>query len=131
LALGEAKTVRNIFLFWTILQWVLTVPMVLLWNFNGVVLAGIFVSGTFFIPLREVRKKVQINIWPHVWPYLVYSLIAGATAFLLNFLYPAQGIRDLLVFAGTGAFVYLILIFVFKRRELEDDVFRFRRILFR
>ena len=38
---------------WAVLQWLLTIPLVLMWNFNGVVLAGVLVAATFFIPLTD------------------------------------------------------------------------------
>lgn len=130
LALGEAKTVRNISLFWAILQWALTVPLVFKFGFIGLAVASMLVSATFFIPLALLRKRVEFKIAPHVLPYLFYSLIAGAVSFWFNNQRPAQKFLDLLVFAGVGGLVYLILIFIFERKEIIEDFIRVRKILF-
>lgn len=129
LALGEAKTFRNISLFWAILQWVLTVPLVFKFGFTGLAMAGALVSATFFVPLILLRKKVKFEIGPHVWPYLGYSLVAGGAAFWLNQRYPAQSIWDLLLMAIFGGIIYLALIFTFKRKEIIEDIFKVKRIL--
>lgn len=128
-ALGEAKTVRNISLFWAILQWVLTVPLVLFWNFNGVVLAGILVSATFFIPLREVRKKVKINLWPHVLPYLGYSILTGLVMFGLSKLFVIESLFRLLAVGLAGATIYLVLLLAFKKKEMQQDFARLKELV--
>jgi O-antigen/teichoic acid export membrane protein len=128
-ALGEAKIVRNISLFWAILQWVLTVPLVLLWGFNGVVLAGILVSATFFIPLREVRKKVNISVWPHVLPYLGYSALTGLVMFWLSKAVLIESLGELLVVGGLGALFYWGIVFVLKKEELIRDFARFKELI--
>jgi len=128
-ALGKAKTVRNISLFWAILQWVLTVPLVLLWNFNGVVLAGVIVSSTFFIPLREVRKYIEIDIWPNVLPYLAYSVFTGVYMFLLARLIGIFSIWHLILIGVLGASFYGIILFAFKRKEITIDIARFKELV--
>lgn len=130
LALGEAKTIRNISIFWAALQWILTVPLVFKFGFTGLAIAGMLVSSTFFVPLSFLRKKVQFEIGRHVWPYLVYSLIGGGVTFWFNLRFPAQGILDLILVASFGGIVYLFLIFAFKRKEIIKDVIRVKRILF-
>lgn len=128
-ALGDAKKVRNIGLFWAIMQWVLTVPLVLLWNFNGVVLAGIFVSATFFIPFREVQKKVKIDLWPNVLPYLGYSLITGGVMSFLNRLILVDSLFKLLLIGGIGAVFYWGLLFCLKREEIIRDIQRLKQLI--
>lgn len=130
LALGEAKTIRNISIFWAALQWILTVPLVFKFGFTGLAIAGMLVSSTFFVPLSFLRKKVKFEIGRHVWPYLVYSLIGGGTTFWFNLRFPAQSIWDLVLVASLGGIVYLFLIFAFKRKEIVEDVIRVKRILF-
>lgn len=129
LSIGEAKAVRNISLFWMIFQWVLTVPLVLKFGFTGLAMAGMLVSATFFIPLMSLKKKVEFEIGSHVVPYLIYSLIAGGIAYLINFYFPAQRILDLFIIIGIGGLVYLGLILVFKREQIIEDVLKVRKIV--
>jgi len=121
LALGESRKVRNITLLWAIMQWFLTVPLVLLWNYNGVALAGILVSATFFIPLAEVKKKIKINIFNEVVPYFLFSVISGAAVFFISQKYIVNSIFDLLVQVILGLLIYFGLVFVFKWREVIAD----------
>jgi len=129
LALGQARTVRNVSLFWAILQWLLTIPLVIKFGFTGMAVAGVLVSATFFIPLKFLRQKVKIEIASHIWPYFVYSLITGGVVFILNYNYPAKRIVDLVLMAGFGGFVYLSLVFSFKRRSVNEDWLLLKRIL--
>ncbi len=129
LALGEAKTVRNISLFWAVLQWGLTVPLVFIFGFTGLAIAGALVSSTFFIPLIILKKKVKIEIGSHVFPYLAYSLLAGGVTLLLNNRFSVRSIYDLLVIATLGGAVYFALVVIFKRKEIIEDVLRIKRIL--
>jgi len=129
LALGRAKTVRNITLFWAILQWTLTIPLVLLWNFNGVVLAGLIVSSTFFIPLRAVKKKIDVKVKKHTLPYLLYSLTMGTFVFLLSKLVIIESLIDLIVVGLVGLGFYLSLLMIFERKSLFGDIKVFRELL--
>lgn len=128
LALGEAKIVRNISLFWMIAQWVLTVPLVFKFGFTGLAMAGAIVSSTFFIPLAILRKRVSFAVGSHVWPYLIYSLMAGIVTFVLNQRWPAQKIEVLILWAFFGGISYLSLIFLFKRKGIIEDVQKIKEI---
>lgn len=129
LALGKAKTVRNISLLWAVLQWVLTVPLVLFWNFNGVVLAGILVSLTFFIPLKEVQKEVSLDIRPHTLPYLAYSVLAGLVMFCLSRLVIIKSLPELLAIGAIGAIFYWGIVLLFRGKIITHDFIRLKKII--
>lgn len=126
LALGRAGTVRNISIFWAVLQWILTIPLVLLWNFNGVVLAGVLVSTTFFIPLHEVRKNLDINLWPAVLPYLFYSIAMGIVIFIIGRVFVIESIWELLFVSGVGLTLYGTLLLTFERKQIIKDIARLK-----
>lgn len=130
LALGKAKTVRNISIFWAALQWILTVPLVLLWNFNGVVLAGMLVSATFFIPLYEVRKEVEIDLLPNVIPYLFLSIIGGLLMLLVSRLITISSVWELVLVAASGMGAYFGTLTLFEGRRLIADIIRFKELIF-
>lgn len=130
LALGKAGKVRDINLFWAALQWILTVPLVFLWDFNGVVLAGVLVSSTFFIPMAEVRKYVDIRVAPFVIPYLVYSILTGVVLFIINKTLIIESIWELLFVSCVGAVFYFLLLLIFERKQILSDVSRLREIIY-
>lgn len=121
LALGYVRTVRNISLFWTLGQWILTIPLVLLWNYNGVMLASLIVSSTFFIPLAYLKRKVDINIWPHFLPYLFFSIASGLIVFTVSLVITINTIWILGFVSLFGLLVYSILVALFKRKEILND----------
>jgi O-antigen/teichoic acid export membrane protein len=130
LALGKARTVRNITFMWASLQWLLTVPLVLWWDFNGAVLAGLIVSATFFVPLAELRKKVDIDIWSPSLPYLGYSIVSGVGMFVLSHFVRMDSLYSLLLVGFAGAASYLALLLSLRRREVLDNWYTFRRLVF-
>lgn len=130
LALGEAKIVRNITLFWALLQWVLTVPLVLKFGFNGFAVTSLIVSFFYFLPLFWLRKKTELAITRHVWPYLVFASSTGLIIYFLNQQYPAQNLLTLLGMVMLGCLIYVIQVLLFKTRELVEDFLQLRRLLF-
>ncbi|MDO8551060.1 MAG: oligosaccharide flippase family protein [bacterium] len=129
LALGEAKIVRNISLFWAVLQWVLTVPLVLKFGFTGMAMASVLVSSTIFIPLIWLRKRVKFEVFYHVWPYLLFSLLSGSLAFILNKEYTINNIASLILAISLSIVFYLLLVFFFKKDELIQDVVKIKTVL--
>jgi len=127
-ALGKASVVRNISLFWAVLQWILTVPFVLLWGFNGVVLAGVIVSATFFIPFVQVRRHVHIDLWPYIVPYLIYSILMGIIVFLVGKSLVIDSVWKLFSVGAIGAMLYGTILVIFERKEILRDITRLREI---
>lgn len=119
---GQAKIVRNITLFWAISQWVLTVPLVLLWNFNGVVLAGIIVQATFFIPWYYVAKQIKFDIKSNLLPYLVFSGFVFVFMLMVKKFFPVRFFWQLLLFGGFGGGAYLAVLFIFQWQILLSDL---------
>lgn len=128
LALGRAENVRNISIFWAVLQWILTVPFVLLFGFNGVVLAGMIVSATFFIPLVQVRRYVRIDLWANVVPYLFYSILMGIVVFLAGKLLVIDSVWELFSVGVIGALLYGTILVIFERKKILQDITRLREI---
>lgn len=122
LAIGQAKTVRNISLFWAILQWTFTIPLVLLWDFNGVMFASLLVSLTFFIPLMIVKKYIQFTILPSIIPYVLYSIILVIFLFLVGRVFVITSILELFLVGGLGFFVYCAILLIFERKHISKDL---------
>jgi len=128
-ALGEAKRVRNIFIFWAILQWIFTVPFVIFWSYNGVVLASLLVHTTFFLPLWYVRKKVSFRFWPNVLPYLFFAIFSGTIIFSLIKFFVPRSVWDLIIIGTCGGVFYGVVLYLFKKNELYKDMIRFKDLL--
>lgn len=129
LALGKADKARNINIYWALLQWIFTIPLVYLMGFNGAVLAGVIVSATFFLPLREVRKYLNIEVWGNIFPYICYSLITCIFTFVLSKVIQIRSLWELLIVAAAGMMFYIILLFVFESKSLIKDILDLRELL--
>lgn len=129
-SLGQTKEIRNISIFWAALQWILTIPLVIFWNFNGVVLAGLIVSSTVFIPFRWLRKRVKFDVKPFVLPYLLYSIFSGLAVFSLSKVFVITSLWQLILMGLVGATIYVILLALFEGAQILKDVIRFRELIF-
>lgn len=129
LAFGKARTVRNITIFWTVITWLLAVPLVLLWNFNGVIVAGLIVSMTFVIPMKQVRKLIDIRVYQFVVPYLIYSVVVGLALLLLQRVFVIDSFIRLIIIGLTGLGLYVFLIMLFEGRRVLKDFTRFRKLV--
>ena len=122
LSLGKAKTVRNIYIFWAVMQWILTIPLVIFWNYNGAVLANLIVSATFFIPLIQLKKEINFNIAIQVIPYLSLSILTFIFVFLLGKVIMIESLIKLILIGGCGLCFYIILVLIFEQKKLHEEV---------
>lgn len=122
LALGRAKTVRNINYFWTVSQLLLTLPLVIFWNFNGAVLASTLTTATFFIPLKEVKKIVKIELFHYFQPYLLYSLLTYIFLSVLKTSILIDSLTRLVLIGISGAIFYWGIVVYFQGKQLRKDV---------
>lgn len=129
LALGKSKLVQNISLFWVGLQILLTIILIRLFGFVGFAIAGFIVSLTFFIPLFEIKKTIQIDIFKNSLSFLIYSLISGILVYLYRLLFPIKSILDLMLAGILGILIYTFLIVLFKKEEVKKDFQKIFRII--
>ncbi len=128
-ALGKSAAVRNISLFWALLQWILTVPLVAHFGFNGVPIAGIFVSATFFIPLIAVKKKVEIDFWRNVIPYFMYSIVCAIVVKYITLIINIRSIWQLIIIGSSGIAVYFVLLLIFEYKTLMEDLLKLKKLI--
>ncbi len=72
-AMGKMKKVLLLMVFWTILTYVLTIPLVLYFGFQGVALASALVALTTFIPIKMMQKHVPFSFFDQVWRQIMAS----------------------------------------------------------
>ena len=111
------------------LQWVLTIPLVVFWNYNGVVLAGLLVSMTFIIPLNQVRKEIEIDIWPQVIPYLGYSVVMGLVLLMLRKVIIIESLLRLIGLGILGAVLYGLMLWFWQREVITRDIVILKKLV--
>ncbi|MDQ3008193.1 MAG: oligosaccharide flippase family protein [bacterium] len=120
-ALGEINKTLKLMILWTSLTWILTPLFVWRFGFNGVAVAAILISFTSFLPLRYVRKLVDIQVWPQIWP----QLLAASGMAIVGYLGQALWSSGFAWFAlGTiiCGVTYLLLILLFAKEKLLSEV---------
>lgn len=117
-AIGGDREARNISLFWALVQWVLTIPLAVFWNYQGYFLAGLVAAMTFFLPLREIRKTVRIDVGGRVLPYLGFSGATAAVIWLFSSFIPVNNFFGLCLAGLAAAIFYGGLVFLFKKEML-------------
>jgi len=129
LALGKARVVRNITLVWVVVQWVFALPLVLIYGYTGLAMAGALDSATLFIAFIKLRKEIQFELLPQVKPYLFLSLFTGLIIFIAQMKYPIESVVGLLFWLCIGAVLYLAIVMIIKGRQIIQDLYSLKKIL--
>ena len=122
LAFGEAKFYRNLQGLWAILQWLLTIPLVLLFGFWGVNLASLLVTLTGLWAFVRLRKYIRFPVFGVVKGPLVLSLFLGGFLWGFSRILGVSGFWELVLTLLIGGCLYLILTWKFLRRQVEAEL---------
>jgi len=122
LAFGQARFFRNMHILWAILQWVLTVPLVLFLGFWGLNLAGLLVSATAFIAFIRLQKYFKYSLFQIIKIPIFVAALTGISVFSIVQIFPIDDLIHLLIFGAFGSVLYLILIYLFMKNELVQDL---------
>lgn len=122
LAFGDSTFYRNMHFFWTVLQWVLTIPFVLLFGFWGVVLAGVFVSSTAIFAFIRLNKYIKLSYISIVRMPIVIAIVTGLLVFGLINVFPIDNFLQFFSFFVFGGSIYFYLTCLFMRREVIQNI---------
>ena len=122
LAFGDTRFYRNIHFFWTVFQWGLTIPFVLIFGFWGVVLAGVFVSATGLIAFSRLKRYINFSYANIVGVPLIVALLTGLLVFGLINVFPVDNFFHFLLVSVFGGSLYFYLIYLFMRREFIQNI---------
>lgn len=126
LALGQARFFRNMHLLWAALQWVLTIPLVAIFGFWGVSLAGVIVTATGLFALLRLNKYFKIQLFAILGKPMFAAVTTGLLIYYLAPIIQIDNIVKLLSILLLGIVLYFSLIYLLLRREFIRD---FRLIL--
>lgn len=128
-AIGKISVTLKLMVFWTTLTWVLT-PLFIWWfGFNGVAWAAFAIAFTSVLPIIEVRKIVDVDVWDQVWRQL---LAAGVMATVGVAGLPLWNRSLLMMFAGIAvtSLAYGLVLFSVGQKKLllEFNSLRSRKV---
>lgn len=120
-ATGRINQTLKLMIFWTILTWALTFPLMNWLGFAGVAWSAFLISFTSFIPVILVKKFTHFRLWENIWRQLLASLVMAAVA-LAGQTYWLQNLGWLIVGGVISGSVYLVTLFLFGRRKLLAEI---------
>ena len=74
-AIGKINKTLALMVFWTILTWVLTLPLLKMIGYNAVAVSAFVISLTSFLPVIIVKKTIAFNLWEQIWRQFFASLM--------------------------------------------------------
>jgi PST family polysaccharide transporter len=116
-AIGHIKTTLKLMIAWTILTWVLTPLLVLIYGFIGVALSSFLISFTSVIVIILVKRILAVKVLDSIF-------LPALTSFLMAvgiYLFAQSFVRDkftLGVAIILGVFIYVALIFLFSKEKI-------------
>ncbi|KKP92655.1 MAG: Polysaccharide biosynthesis protein [Parcubacteria group bacterium GW2011_GWA1_36_12] len=121
LARGRADVMRNMSFVWVILTWVLSPPLIHLFNFVGMSLASLLISATGIYLFFRLRQEVNFSFGKNFTLYLVSSLLCGILVFLAIH---ALGVTlpVLIVVMSSGLIFYVSVIWLFRGKEVFTNI---------
>ncbi len=122
LAVGYAKTVRNVTVITVILQWILSYFLVLKFGFIGLPIAWLLTGFNCIFYYRDLRKKAQLNIATDLFKTLLLSVLTGIAVFLLTLFFPVTSIWHLMGITSIGLILYVLIIFYLRRKMCLQDM---------
>lgn len=111
-AIGKIKITLKLMVMWTLLTWILSPVLALLYGFIGVGVASAIISFTSIVAIVITQRAVKINLIANTYqPFL-----ASVATSLITFMIAQELAKDYLTTTLTvilGGFIYLLLVLLF------------------
>ncbi len=119
-AIGKIKVTLHLMIFWTIATWLLMPLFIMIFGFDGVSMASVFISfsvvAVIFIAKRYVHFNVLSVIFP---PFLATVIMSIFISFLSSYIITSLLTLILVMLIGGGVYL-LILLGIAKNQILSD-----------
>ena len=109
-AIGQIKTTLYLMAFWTILTWILTIPLTYFYGFEGVAISSALISFTSVITIILVKKHIEVEIIKNIWQPLLASLVMALIVYLGAQIF-VRDILSLVLLILLGAIIYFVTVY--------------------
>lgn len=121
-AIGKPKIVLKLMVFWTVLTWSLTIPLVTKYSYLGVGIAQVIVAITSVSTIYFVKRDMKLKIAGNIIGPLACSVLMYFAIISIDKLLPKSPI-SLIIEAVAGAIIYFAISFsIFRRHLLKDSM---------
>jgi O-antigen/teichoic acid export membrane protein len=120
-ALGKINQTLKLMIFWTILTWGLTLPLLYWWGFNAVAGASFVIALTSFIPVILVKKIVPFKLWRQI-KCQTLACVAMAGVILPLMSWWTQSLAATLGGGVLAVIIYGLVVLLTGRRQLIAEL---------
>lgn len=120
LSRGFSKVIRDIGFVLAVLTWVLAPFLIREFNFVGMSLNSLILSFSGIWIYIRLKQEVKFEFMRNFSPFLIYALISGLCAYLLDMILPRMLI-SLVINLILSAVVYITLVWVFSGSKILSD----------
>lgn len=122
-ACAKLRIAVRLMVFYALLNWLISVPLVYLFGFNGAMIGSVVVLFVS-LPVNSyyLKKIVSVNIFNNVW----FSFLSAALAGLLTYFLSEKLVDNLISLffvLFVGGLSYLLFIFLFGGKSLTKEIY--------
>ena len=115
-AIGKVKITLNYMVFWTFLNWGLTVLFIKWFGYNGVAAASFLVAASVLIILPQVKKFVDFSFFRPIWKQFLAAVFMGLGVLALGpWITSLINLAIVMVIAGV---IYIVILYLISKKEL-------------
>ncbi len=124
-SIGKISITLKLMIFWTIITWLLTPPLTLIFGFIGVAIASAIISFTSLLPIIIIKKIINVEIVKSIWQPILASAVMALVVYLFSSIY-VRNLLELLVVVLMGGFIYLLLIIIIAQKAIKENIGQFK-----
>ena len=119
-ALNRGRIAFYLAVMWMLLTWILGIPAIWCLGILGAGLANLLVQFSNYIVLRIVRQHISIRVLPNVLPFWIIALVAAGMMRIGAVFVPPESLRSTIIYLIMGGLLYLIGVWLIKRRDVRS-----------
>lgn len=124
-AIGKVGITLKLMVMWTLLTWILSPLLALVYGYTGVALAAAIISFSSIIPIIIVVRMLKIDLIGSIWQPLLAAILMSIGTYLFC-LFLVDSIFTLFIAIGFGAALYGGIMLLLGYDRVMDSLRRFR-----
>jgi len=124
-AIGQVKTTLKLMVFWTIITWILTPALVLVFGFVGVAASAFIISFTSVLTIILVKRVLDVKLLDALVLPIFASVVMAVAVHYFAQLFVKNWVTTILAIF-LGAAVYFMVVYIFGRKKIMADLRKIR-----
>ncbi len=124
-ATGRINQTLKLMVFWTIITWILTFPLMWKFGYQGVAWSAFIISWTSIIPVVMVKKFTQFKLWTNIWRQLLAAGVMAVFALMMHDFW-IQNLNWLIGGGLASGLVYVVVFLLVGKKKIWAEVMSLR-----